>query len=136
MGSKDVRETVVQEKQLKKKQLEVERGEKREAKRRREEEELKERVKLERPCGLTLWLTRRLSKGRITSSKKSECYRKCKGKMQDRRKLRKLRRSLLRRMCGMHTLSIFSFLFCTGNTKSIRTKEIDVFSQPEMLFKI
>ena len=46
MGSKDVKETAVQEKQLKKKQLELERGEKREAKRRREEEELKERVEL------------------------------------------------------------------------------------------
>ena len=46
MGSKDVRETAVQEKQLKKKQLEVERGERREAKRRQEAEELKESVKL------------------------------------------------------------------------------------------
>ena len=34
MGSKDVRETVVQEKQLKKKQLEVEWGERKGAKRR------------------------------------------------------------------------------------------------------
>ena len=73
MGSKDVRETAVQEKQLKKKQLEVERGERREAKRRREEEKVKERVKLARPGGLTLRLTRRSSKGCITRSKKSEC---------------------------------------------------------------